>query len=286
MYKNYKVESSCGIDLDVNYYEERGDKGLIQILHGMQEHKERYDEFAKYLVERGYRVVIHDHLGHGKSISSKHPLGDMVSLYNLIEDIHIVRNKFSFDDNYICLGHSMGSFLARIYASKYPVKTLILSGTGSPSSVQSRLLKILLKFQNRKIPLENIQRLVVGPYEKHFKNPMDWLSLNRENQFSYAKDPLCGKPFTREGYEVLGDIVINLNKTDTFKKCTSDKIFLISGESDPVGDFGKGVNKVYKSYKNIDRELSLKIYQNMSHEILNEINNIEVYKDILKFLEK
>lgn len=105
--KNYTVKSSSGENLAVNYYEAISPKGLIQILHGMQEHKERYCHFAEFLAANGYSVLIHDHLGHGKSISEVHPLGDMVSFEAVLNDIELVRQSAKFSGQYICFGHSM-----------------------------------------------------------------------------------------------------------------------------------------------------------------------------------
>ena len=284
--KNYKVMSSAGVMLDVNYYEAEGAKGLVQILHGMQEHKQRYDGFARFLAENGYSVLVHDHLGHGKSVSEDHPLGDMVSFDNVVKDIDLVRRSVDFSGEYICFGHSMGSFLARIYSALYPVDRLIASGTGQTPTLLAGLLKILLKFDKSGVPLPHIQKLVLGPMGKKFKDPADWLSYNRENQRLYAADPLCGQPFTREGYETLMDILIVLNRPSTYRDCRAKSILLISGEDDPVGDFGKGVKAAEDSYRRSRKKVRSIIYKGMTHEILNETEADKVRADIMAFLQE
>lgn len=286
MKESFKIESSSGVNLDVSFFKSDESKALIQIVHGMQEHKERYDDFANYLCSNGYDVVIHDHLGHGQSINEEHPLGDLVSLENLITDIHLVRKEINFKGEYICFGHSMGSFLARIYSSIYPVDKLVACGTGQPSKIAASFLKFLLKFQKEKTPLPNIQKLVIGPYEKKFEEPSTWISYNEDNRRAYMEDKLCGNPFTREGFETLADIVVRLNNEDTFKNCTAKEILLIAGSCDPVGDFSKGIKKVEDKYKSYGKSVQKIIYQDMAHEILNEKENNKVYKDVLEFVNK
>ncbi|MEL3908594.1 MAG: alpha/beta fold hydrolase [Treponemataceae bacterium] len=283
--KNYKIQSSSSESLDVNYYEHQNPKGLVQILHGMQEHKERYENFARFLLENSYSVVIHDHLGHGKSVSAKHPLGDMISFDNIIDDVHLVRQSVDFDGEYISFGHSMGSFIARIYTSLYPTDKLVASGTGQSPSFLASMVQGLLRFYKSGVPLPSIQKILMGRMSSGFENPDDWLSLNKENQIKYRADELCGKPFTKEGYITLLDIVKALNKTSTYKNCSAKKILLVSGEKDLVGNFGKGVKVAEKKYKSFGKNVKTILYKNMSHEILNEDDKFLVYNDILKFLQ-
>lgn len=283
--RNYSIESSSNERVDVNYYETENPKALIQILHGMQEHKERYDDFASFLCEHGYNVVVHDHLGHGKSISQKHPLGDMVSFDCVVKDIDLVRQSTNFTGTYYLLGHSMGSFLARVYSSLYPVEKLVLSGTGEQSNVVTTLLKLVLAFNKPGVPLPKIQDMTLGPMGKKFEDPTMWLSYNEENRKKYAQDPLCGVPFTKEGYSVLADIVKNMNKPDTYKNNTAKKILLVSGEKDPVGDDGKGIMMVADKYKKYNKDVDYKLYKNMTHEILNETDKQVVYDDLLAYFD-
>lgn len=283
---NYQVKSTASQMLDVYYYEAENPRALVQILHGMQEHKERYDEFAKFLVEQGYSILIHDHLGHGRSISDRHPLGDMVSFSHVLRDIDVVRHSVDFKGKYILFGHSMGSFLARIYASQHKVDKLIACGTGQNSDLPAKAAKLLLKLKKTGLPLPEIQDMIMKRMEKHFEHPFDWLSYNKENQRAYIADPLCGEPFTREGFTTLLDIAIELNKTETYKHCSAKSILLISGEDDPVGDFGKGINYAEEKYRRYGKEVRTILYPNMSHEILNENEKYKVYEDVLVFLNQ
>lgn len=284
---NYKVQSSSGHRLDVNYYDAGEDaKALVQILHGMEEHKERYDEFACFLAEHGYSVLAHDHLGHG---GSAHPLGNMISFEYVLQDIDIVRKTVDFDGRfagrYLCFGHSMGSFLARIYASKYDVDCLIACGTGQPSALQARMTKLLLFFQKSGVPLHRIQEIITKSMSKGFDSPTEWLSYDKENQKRYIEDPLCGFPFTKEGYLTLTDIIIALSKKSVFEDCTARAILLIAGEDDPVGAKGRDIAKIEERYREAGKVVESGIYANMTHEILNETERAKVYRDVLEWID-
>lgn len=283
---NYGIESASGVIIDVNYYEIKEPKGLVHILHGMQEHKERYDDFARFLADNGYCVLTHDHLGHGKSVSREHGLGDMISLENVLDDIDRVRKSANLQSPYICFGHSMGSFLARIYSSVKEVDELIACGTGINNNALINIMKFILFFNRSGVPLKGFQRLLMGNLSRGFENPSDWLSLNEENQKRYEDDELCGKPFTKEGYAVLLNIIRRLNDKDVYENCTAKKILLVSGEKDPVGGFGTGVRRVEDRYRSCGKQIETILYDNMSHEILNEKDNLAVYNDILKFIKE
>lgn len=282
----YKVKSSAGPELDICLYKAKDPKGLVQILHGMQEHKGRYNNFAKFLQDKGYHVLIHDHLGHGDSINKSHPLGDMVGLEYALKDIKIVKDTVDFEGQYILFGHSMGSFLARIYSCEYELDKLIACGTGQTPNILANLMKFTLKFNKSGKPVNYIHKIMGMKMGSKFENELDWLSYNRDNQKAYEEDSLCGNPFTKTGYQTLFDMTKKINDEDTYKNCKAKKILLISGEDDPVGDFGKGVNKAYEKYKSYGHDIEKILYKNMTHEILLEKDNDIIFEDILEFLSK
>ncbi len=64
-------------------------------------------------------------------------------------------------------------------------------------------------------------------------------------------------------------------------------ILFVSGADDPVGNFGKGVRKIYEKYKAAGiRDISLRLYTGDRHEILNETDRQQVYEDLLGWLDK
>ncbi|MBE6816058.1 MAG: alpha/beta hydrolase, partial [Ruminococcaceae bacterium] len=112
--------------------------GVFQIAHGVSEHIERYDHFARFLAERGYIVCGNDHIGHGKSVNTPEDLGftaEEDGFRRFVDDMHILYNimhKRYPELKYYLFGHSMGSFCARVYAGTFSedLSGLIICGTG------------------------------------------------------------------------------------------------------------------------------------------------------------
>ena len=81
-------------------------------------------------------------------------------------------------------------------------------------------------------------------------------------------------------------VVLNKKSNDKAWFASFDKkmpTLIVSGSDDPVGDYGKGVTKVYDSLKAQGCDVTLKLYENCRHEILNETCREEVTSDIVKF---
>lgn len=274
---------------------------ILQIVHGMTEYIDRYDEFARYMAERGILVVGDDHLGHGKSVRAGEPYGyfcrhDAPTV--LVRDEHrlkkLMQKKYT-DVPYIILGHSMGSFITRNYLLKYGkgIDGVIIMGTGMPS-------KPVLLFG---IGLSTIQGLIYGgdhvckfiekvsfgSYNKRIdvaKEPGNWLSKNEENLMKYAGDPMCTFTFTANGFQTMFRLIYNLHDREKLKKMPPDlPVIFLSGEDDPVGDYGRAVKQVYQSFREIGMEnVQIKLYPNDRHEILNELDREDVYGDIYRWI--
>lgn len=288
-------------------------KGIVQIIHGMAEYIERYNEFANFLAENGYVVVGHDQLGHGESVSSDDELGYFGENGNkhIIFDIDLLRKKIQSkypDIPYYILGHSMGSFLLRQYLvektsnSGGDVKLLseglsgaIIMGTGwkpvwllSLAQIICRMNSAMFGKRNRS---EFIDKIALGANNKRFEpaqTPNEWLSKNRENVDKYTADKKCGFKFTVNGFYYMFTGMKISHDIHRIKDIPSNiDLLFISGADDPVGDFGEGVRKAYIKYKeNTECKTDIKLYLNDRHEILNETDRDEVYKDILLWLEK
>lgn len=275
---------------------------VLQIVHGMAEHVERYADFAKYLVEKGYAVVADDHLGHGKSVNDnpcgyfceKDPATVVVDdVYSLTE---IAKKRFSGVPYYI-LGHSMGSFILRNYLIKYGAKVdkAIVMGTG----MQPLGLVIGLKtmaffgclFGKSKKPDNFINGASFGAYLKGIENPRtnnDWLTKDEKIVDAYNADPLCGFTFTSNGFKTLASLLWRINKKEDVAKMPKKlPILITSGDKDPVGEFGVGPKKVFDSYKELGMEdVTIKLWENDRHEILNELDRNDVYEYIYNWLSK
>lgn len=279
---------------------EREPKAVIQIIHGMAEYIERYHEFAEYLNQQGYLVVGHDHLGHGQSVDSTAPqygyFGEK-AVPSILADIHQVRQrtKSSYPDlPYFMLGHSMGSFALRNYLQNHGegLSGVILMGTGSKPAGLSLALPLVKclsrKNGSKKNPM--VDRLAFGSYSKKFPEPssFNWLSKNQKNVAEYERDPLTGFIFTNNGFCTLFQLIEGANKkgwTDKLPKKLP--ILIVSGNQDPVGDFGKGIEKVHRELVMSGLgAVEVTLFPELRHEILLEEEKIEVYQVIEQWLSR
>lgn len=269
--------------------------GIVQISHGMAENKERYKDFMKYLSKEGYIVVIHDHRGHGKSVLKNDDLGYFNSNRNiLVEELYQVTTyiKKLYPNLKITLfAHSMGSLVARMYIQKYDnmIDKLILCGapTYNPfSRIGSLLASILGKIKGEKYKSEFLNNLVFKNYNKSYDVPNSWICSNKDIVIEYNKSKYCGFIFTIDGFKMLFYMMRTVFKRNLYVvKNKTLKILLIGGMDDPVID-GKRKYDNLKQFLNSVGYINVneKMYENMRHEILNESENIKVYKDVLKFL--
>lgn len=278
-------------------------KAVLQICHGMVEYIERYDEFARYLADRGYYVVGHDHLGHGQSVQSEADLGYFHETQGnkfVVGDIHQLRQMTQTkypDVPYFILGHSMGSFLARQYIQMYGsgLKGVIIMGTGHKPAlllnVGKALCKIIASVKGWHYRSKLINNMAFGSYNKNFKpskTQVDWVTSDPEQLAKYVADPLCTFTFTINGYYHLFCSIKELTQKEYLNKIPKDlPVFFVSGQNDPVGSFGKGVEKVYDTYKKCGlKDLTMKLYKDDRHEILNETDRPQVYEDLFVWLEQ
>lgn len=287
--------------LDV-YTPEKGVEtlGIIQFVHGMAEHKKRYQETIDFFVTNGYICAISDLRGHGDNIESEDYLGYFgpEKDVGLVEDIHTITLylKEEFPDlPYYLLGHSMGSLIARAYVKKYDSDLNGLILTGSPSNAAGRSIgQMLIKSNTKKhgdfFRSDQINKLVNGSFSKKFKsegNSFAWLSSNRKVWEAYNEDPKCGFVFTLNGFDTLLNLVGKVYSTQDWEMSNPDlPIYFLSGGEDPcrINDkkFAQAVDTMKQvGYKNV----SSKLYPRMRHEILNEIDKQLVYNNILEILK-
>lgn len=274
-------------------------KAVIQLVHGMEEHIGRYADFAEFLADEGYIVFGHDHLGHGNTAKIKRDFGyfsDKNGWEILCKDIHIYQNAISSlypDIPYIIFGHSMGSLLVRTYVTKYSDKLdgLIISGTSGQKfglSIVKSQTKIIEAFRGRRYRSKYIKNLVTGSFNRKFKPNLteaDWISSDEENVQKYLADPLCSSTFTVSAYYELISGTQYLSRQKNINKTPNIPILIFSGDKDPVGANGKGVNRVYRMLKKAGVEdVTLKLFHNGRHEMLNEVNKDEVYDLIKRWL--
>jgi len=265
-------------------------KAVIQFVHGMAEHMERYDESARYLAARGFAVVGHTHCGHGAETALPGYFGHGEGWDNLLSDIHQVRlwARERFPGlPYFMLGHSMGSFLTRCYLLDHAdgLAGAVLSGTGFYPRCLTLAAKALsgafILAGRGKKPSPFINQFVCGD------GGTQWLSRDENAQAAYAADPTCGFVFTAWGFFTLFTGLDRLAQPKKLKAIPPAlPVYLFSGDRDPVGQMGEGVKKVAKEYQTAGlTRVTLKLYPEGRHEMFNEINRREVYRDLAAWLE-
>jgi len=277
-------------------------KGVIQILHGVAEHIDRYAEFATFLAEQGYVVCGNDHLGHGKTGAEDSKFGYFAKHdgWTLVTaDVRILFTKMREEFPGIpCIlfGHSMGSFLARTFLCRYPglADGAILSGTGMEPAFMvaagKAICSLLCLIKGCDYHSDFVHSISLGSYNKQFepaRTPSDWLSRDEDVVDRYIADPLCGFPESVGLMrDMMGGLQYIVSRRALSQMDTNTPIYFISGDHDPVGQNGTGVKKVYQLFKDAGcLNVTMKLYPNGRHEMLNELNKDEVRNDILLWLE-
>lgn len=295
-----RFDSSDGVNTVIGYSyssPEIAPKAVLQISHGMCEYIGRYDDFAGYMVQNGYAVFGNDHLGHGATSDGVNGIdgyfaerdGRKYVLKDLYRMNRIAHEQYP-ELPIILLGHSMGSFYARLYAVVYPdtIRALLLSGTGGPNpaaGIGLALTDWITKTKGAEYRSSLVNNIAFGQYLKRVQNPKtpyDWISRDEEIVAKYARDPKCTFIFTASAFHDLMSVLRDVNRPQWAQKMRRDlPVALFAGDMDPVGNYGKGVETVYNALKNAGvADLTLKLYPGARHEILNETNRAEVYEDV------
>ena len=276
-------------------------RAMVQISHGMCEYFGRYREFAEYLAQNGFLVFGHDHLGHGNSAPTPNDLGFTVSGGGadcLVEDVHTLSVHMKAEHPnlpLILFGHSMGSFSAREVITRHgkDYTAAIFCGTGgpeTPTGAGKLLASLLMMFKGERYRSKLLKSIAFAGYNKHFEKGCDknaWLTRNTAVVERYNADPFCSYTFTLRAYHDLFSLVAEVSQTGwAYCVIRSMPILLISGEMDPVGGWGKGVRTVAKRLKAAEcLDVTLRLYPNMRHEILNENEHETVWSDIRQWME-
>ena len=296
--QNIQIKSACdGLMLDVLIISPNTEvKGIIQIAHGMAEHKNRYIPVMNFFAERGYVVVIHDHRGHGKSVKSKDDLGYFYEekAEYVVEDLHnitkFIKDKYP-NKKLTLIGHSMGSMIVRKYIKKYDdeIDKLIVCGSPSKNSFVDLglfFVNIMKIFKGERYRSEFCQNLVLGKSSSK-KEKNSWICSDEEVVNNYNNDELCSYTFTLNGFSNLLHLMKDIYSKNGWEcKNKSLPILFIAGAEDKIiineqkwVESQEFLRKL--GYKNIDKIL----YPGMKHEILNEKNKDVVWKDIYKWIE-
>lgn len=276
-------------------------KASILILHGMAEHHKRYYSFAGYLVDLGYDVFLYDHRGHGtdKKINELGFIANNKGYQLVVDDVITVSNYIEHNNKsnkFFLFGHSMGSLIARNVIQTYDKYSgVILSGTAYPSKLLTRtgliLTSLVKKVKGSKYISPYLNRLLFGSKKYTLlanRTAFDWLTRSHAVVGAYMHDPYCGFICTASFYNDLLRLTDNAASKKLICMTKSDlPMFIISGENDPVGNYGKDIKRLLSLYKKVGfSNVAYKLYPDCRHELLNELNNQEVYTDIHHWISK
>lgn len=302
--KNFTFKSDEGTDIYVYNWrpdEEIQIKGVVQIAHGMAETAARYERFAKVLTDNGYKVYIHDHRGHGNTAKTIENLGYLAEKDGfkwLVEDVHKLSEIIKKENPALSLflfGHSMGSFVTQRYIMLYgkELKGTILSGSngkqGPILNIGAFLAKREAKRNGRKAQSSKLDKLSFGSFNNAFKpnrTAFDWLSRDNDEVDKYIKDPFCGTVFTCGFFYDFLSGLKEIEKDENIALVPKDlPVFIFAGDKDPVGKNGKGIIKLFNTYKKFNiKDVTYKLYKDGRHEMLNESNRDEVMSDVINWL--
>lgn len=272
---------------------------VFQIAHGMCEYFGRYLPFAGFLAEHGFLVVGHDHLGHGNTAAAPEDLGFIASeggADRLVEDVCAVTRQIRSEYPnlpVILFGHSMGSFVVREAIARHgsDYTAAIICGTGgvdSPAGLGKALAKLVRAFRGERYRSAFLKNLAFQGYNKKFEKgcPVNaWLSRDEALIRKYDNDPFCQFTFTTAAYCDLFTLVQWVSAKDWASRLPADLPCLVtSGDMDPVGGWGKGPRAVAERMQRAGmKDVTLRLWQDMRHEILNEIGKEEVWEDLLRW---
>jgi alpha-beta hydrolase superfamily lysophospholipase len=302
----FTYKDQDGVDIFAYKWSPSGaPKAAVQISHGLAEHAARYEDFARFLTDAGYICYADDHRGHGKTAVDEKALGDWGpnGWDGVVGEIKVLTDIIKKENPGIpvfMIGHSWGSFLAQDYIEQYgdELKGVILSGTtgGKPPWIEQKMgpkiVKKELEEQGPMNPSPKLFKMTLGSYNKRFKpgpTGFEWLCRDTDIVNKYVADPLCG--WAEEGpvvqYAMLGLGLQKIREESNQQKIPKDlPVYIMYGSADPVGKRGKGPKAVFEEYKRVGiKDVQIKVYPGAHHEILNETNRDEVYKDMLSWLD-
>lgn len=283
------------------YTPESGQSDTVLVIHhGMSEHQKRYEPLIRFLCGQEISVYMHDMASHGESCADPALtgwFGEKDGWNALVEDFRTMILRARRENpgkKLIVMGHSMGSFVCRVYTARHPedgVAGAIYMGTGGPNPAAGAGLAasaFIAALRGKKHKSKLMDTLAFGSYGKRFegRTAFDWLTRDTKIVDQYIRDPLCGYLFTVQGMNDLIRVNIASNSPEWYQAVPSAlPVLLISGELDPVGDYGRGVRTVAEELKRTGHTaVTLKLYPEDRHEVLNELNRDEVMNDILQWI--
>ncbi len=272
-------------------------RAVLVVAHGMSESGKRYAEFAADMSGRGVHVYVPDLRAHGRTAASRAEIGMPEDGGNLFGDsagditelIKQVRARHDGLPVYL-LGHSYGSFVSQeVLRRGAPIDGLLLSGSAHFKSLKNAAgLPVAWAgslIRGRRAPAKLIDKLSFKAYEKKFPDG-NWLSRDGSVRERYRADDDNTHMFSMGFYSDFFRGALALYSRAGAARIDKDvRIFIFSGDSDPVGGEGRQVYRLARFYERAGvRDVRVKLYAGGRHEMLNESNRHEVYSDVAGFI--
>ncbi len=276
---------------------------VVQIVHGMAEYIERYEEFARFPTQRGCVVTGNDHLGHGKSVGEDGLYGyfcqqDPATV--LVRDVHRLKKMTQQEYPglpYVIVGHSMGSFILRNYLTMYGsgITGAVIMGTGYQPRVAMAAAKCMVGLQKIFLGSRHVSRfsdrVSFSGYNRRIpdaKTDFDWLCKDEESVRRYMEDPLCGNVFTLNGFQTLSELISRAHDPRRLRKIPADlPLMVISGDADPLGQYGKGIPKVCQGLRDAGvKDVEMCLWETGRHELLNEPERARIMELIYDWMRR
>ncbi len=305
IHQEYTYPSSDGIHTiyaDIYAPKDKAPRAVVQLSHGMVDFVRRYEFLAEALVKNGIVFAGNNHLGHAKSANTDADLGffaERDGVHHVLRDLHTM-NRY-LRQTYpnvpiILMGHSMGSFIARLFVEKHPhaVDGVIIHGTGGPNPLTPLghlVAGIIGLFRGQRYRSKMLRAMTFSGYNSHFpksEGPNAWLTRDLTVIDEYNGHPYSGFIFTVSAYRDLFRFLSRSNSKSWFQNYPKSMPTLImSGTEDPVGGYGKGVTYVYKNLLLAGAgDVRLHMYEGARHELFRDTCRQEVFRDIIDFVEE
>ena len=274
-------------------------KAILVMAHGMTEYLLRYKEMAEYMVSQGIIFAGLDHLGHGKSAAAPEDFGyfcEQDPATVVVRDLHRLKKTVQAEHPGLpiyVMGHSMGSFIVRNYIERYGTGVqgvIIQGGNDTPVFVSAGgklLTRIIALFHGWRYRSKLATDITLGPYIKAYPdNPAGWITRRQEVTDRYRDGPYCNFTFTLNGYYTLSELAYRSGNKKLIAQIPKElPMFILSGAEDPVGEMGRGVQRMYELYKACGiRNVKLDIRPGDRHEVHNEEDRYQVFEEIKDFI--
>jgi|LGOV01.1.fsa_nt_gb alpha-beta hydrolase superfamily lysophospholipase len=300
-YKTSKIKVSDGLNIHLHHWSPENPTKLMLLVHGAVEHAKRYDAFARALNEQGFVVIAPDHRGHGLTAIESgvfSHFGDDDGFLRSIQDLEEILNHIKTEYPNLpraIFGHSLGSFMTRKLISLRgdEFQAAIISATSWGNTFELKgglfLTSVWSQFTDKNKPNQTFNDFLWGTLNakvKDRKGTLDFISRDEKEVEKYEQDPLNGNTITIEFGEQMSKAILMVREDEVFNNTPNNlNIYLASGTGDPLSNKGKDIEKIAKKYTDSGKKnVTLKLYSDARHEILNEINKEEVMTDMIDWL--